>query len=37
MGPYWLSMSELAHPVILSSKEGISTCADSRDGGERGD
>jgi hypothetical protein len=25
MGPYWLSMLELAHPLILSSKEGIST------------
>jgi hypothetical protein len=36
MGLYWLSMSELAHPLILSSKEGISTCGDSGDGGERG-
>jgi hypothetical protein len=36
MGPYWLSMSELAHPLILSSKDGISTCGDSGDGGERG-
>jgi hypothetical protein len=36
MGPYWLSMSELAHPLILSSKDGISTFGDSGDGGERG-
>jgi hypothetical protein len=36
MGPYWLSMSELAHPLILASKDGISTCGDLGDGGEQG-